>query len=142
VSPEELRALERHFFQEWNKATAATTTGMGEFVAADLVLHGGDGSEIRGLKGYMKDHDDVFRAFPDARLTIDDMVVEGDKAALRYTLTATHKGDFQGVKPSNRKVVGWGIQIHRFAGGKITEMWNRYDTLDLMKQLGAVPAPK
>lgn len=142
MSPKELGALERRFFEEWNKATPATAAAMGKLVASDLVLHAGDGSEILGLKGCMKDHDGVFTAFPDARLTIDDLVVEGDKAAIRYTLTATHKGEFQGVKPSNRKVVGWGIQIHRFASGKIAEMWNRIDTLDLMKQLGAVPAPK
>ena len=139
MSPKELRALERRFFEEWNRATAATAAATGELVASDLVLHGGDGSEIRGLDGYMKDHDDVFSAFPDARLTIDDLVIEGNKAAIRYTLTATHKGVFGGVKASNRKVRGWGIQIHRFAGGKIAEMWNRYDTLDLMRQLGAVP---
>lgn len=115
---------------------------MGELVTTDLVLHAGDGTEIRGLKGFMKDHDDVFSALPDARLTIDDLIVEGDGAAVRYALTATHKGEFLGMKASNRKVTGWGIQIHRFVGGKIAEMWNRYDTVGLMKQLAPLPTPK
>lgn len=114
---------------------------MGELVTTDIVLHAGDGTEIRGLKAFMKDHDDVFRAFPNAHLTVDDMIVEGDKAALRYTLTATHKGEFAGIRPSSNKVRGWGIQIHRFSGGKIVEFWNRYDTMGLMKLLGPSPTP-
>jgi predicted ester cyclase len=73
--------------------------------------------------------------------TIDDMVVEGDKAAMRYTMTGTHKGEFTGIPPTNRKLTMWGINIARIAGGKIVEAWERMDTLGFMQQLGVVPTP-
>lgn len=45
-------------------------------------------------KQYMSEFCD---AFPDNHVTIDDTVVEGDKVAVRYTLTGTHKGEFMGI---------------------------------------------
>jgi predicted ester cyclase len=74
-------------------------------------------------------------------LTVDDLIVEGDKAVVRYTITGTHKGAFMGVPPTNKKVTIWVIEIDRFAGGKIVEGWDRFDTLGIMQQLGVVPRP-
>ena len=70
------------------------------------------------------------------------MVAEGDKVAYRWTLTGTHKGEFEGIPPTNKKVTVWAISISRIAGGKIVEDWSRVDTLGLMQQLGVVPTPK
>jgi predicted ester cyclase len=47
-----------------------------------------------------------------------------------------------GVPPTNKKVTIWVIEIDRFAGGKIVEGWDRFDTLSIMQQLGVVPTPK
>ena len=69
------------------------------------------------------------------------MVVEGDKVATRCTMTGTHKGEFMGIPPTNKKVTVWAISIDRVAGGKFVEEWGTYDTLGLMKQLGIVPKP-
>jgi predicted ester cyclase len=82
-----------------------------------------------------------FDAFPDGHMTIDDLVVEGDKVVARYTLTGTHKGEFMGIPATNKKVTGWVIEIDRVAGGKCVEGWSRMDTLGLMQQLGVVPTP-
>jgi hypothetical protein len=72
---------------------------------------------------------------------VDDLIVEGDKAVIRYTITGTHKGEFMGVPPTNKKVTLWVIVIERFAGGKIVETWERFDSLGLMQQLGVIPKP-
>jgi predicted ester cyclase len=83
----------------------------------------------------------MYDVFPDIHFTIDDMVVEGNKAVVRYTNTGTHKGEFMGIPPTNKKVTMWAIGIDRIAGGKFVESWGRYDTLGFMQQLGLVPTP-
>lgn len=71
------------------------------------------------------------------------MFPEGDKVAVRFTTTGTHKGEFRGVPPTtNKKVMVWGINIDRIAGEKFVESWERYDTLGWMKQLGLTLTPE
>ena len=75
-----------------------------ELYAADFVWHRGTGEVINSLKNYKQSQSEFFDAFPDLHLSIDDMVVEGDKAAVRWTLTGTHRGERWGVPPTNKKV--------------------------------------
>jgi steroid delta-isomerase-like uncharacterized protein len=142
MSTKETKALERRFLEEWNKGKAAAMAVIDELCATNCVFHSGTGEDIRGLKDFKQYMSQVFSAFPDIHFTIDDMVVEGDKAVVRYTNTGTHKGEFMGIPPTNKKVTNWLIQIDRFAGGKVVEGWLRFDTLGLMRQLGLVPTPK
>jgi predicted ester cyclase len=109
--------------------------------ATDFVLHG-TGADIRGLKDFKQHDAELFDAFPDIHFTIDDIVVEGDEVAMRYTMTGTHKGAFMGTPPTDKKVRAWAIEIDRILGGKFVEGWVRLDTLDYMQQLGVAPAPK
>jgi len=111
-----------------------------ELFATDYVEHGGTGEDVHGIKDYKKSHtSDIYSAFPNIHFTIDDMVVEGDKVAVRYTINGTHKGEFMRIPPTNKKVTLWGICIDRIAGGKFVESWVRYDTLGFKQQLGLVP---
>jgi len=141
MSANEIRALEHRWFEAWNKGKAAAMAVIDELCAADYIFHSGTGEEMRGLMGFKQSFSDFFNAFPDAQFTIDDMIVEGDKATIRTTLTGTHKGEFMGIPPSNKKVTAWAISIDRVANGKFAESWERYDTLGLMQQLGVIPAP-
>jgi len=141
MSAKEIKALERRFVKEWNKGKAATMAVIDELCATNIVYHGAGGEEIRGLKDFKKSMSEFYSAFPDNRFTIDDMVVEGDKVAVRWTMTGTHKGKLGGIPPTNKKMTIWGIYIDRVAGGKFVETWERFDTLGLMQQLGLVPTP-
>jgi steroid delta-isomerase-like uncharacterized protein len=142
MSAKDLKALERHFWEEWNKGKAAAMTALDATFATDLVFHGGSGRVFHGLEDFKQYQSVFYNAFPDNHATIDDLLVEGDKAVLRYTLTGTHKGEFMGVPPTNRNMTMWVIEIDRFAGGKVVEGWSRYDTLGIMQQLGVVPTSK
>jgi len=141
MSAKEIKALARRWFEEANKGKAAFMTVIDELHATDLICHRGTGEDIRGIKDYKRGLMEVYSAFPDLHYTIDDMVVEGDKVAIRYTWTGTHKGEIMGTPPTNKKVTMWEILIDRVAGGKFAEIWARYDTLGLMQQLGLVPTP-
>lgn len=80
-------------------------------------------------------------AFPDFKATIDDMVAEGDKVVIRQTWSGTHKGEFLGIPPTGKSVSFGVIDIIRIAGDKAVEHWGQMDSMGMMEQLGAIPAP-
>ena len=141
MSAKEIKALERRLYEECNKRKEAAIAVIDELFATDFVYHSSTGRELRGIKDYKQHVSDMYSAFPNFHFTIDDMVVEGDKAAVRLTVTGTHKGEFRGIPPTNKKVTMWQIQIDRVAKGKLVEGWSRYDTLGLMQQLGLISTP-
>ena len=80
-------------------------------------------------------------AFPDRKLTIDDVVAEGDKVVARTTLKGRHQGEMQGIPATGKPVTQPSITIFRLANGKIVEGWFAADNLSMMQQLGVIPAP-
>lgn len=80
-------------------------------------------------------------AFPDFKATIDDIIAEGDKVVLRMTWSGTQKGEWMGVPPTGKSVSFGVIDIIRIAGGKFVEHWGQMDSMAMMQQLGAMPAP-
>ena len=141
MSAKDLKALDRHFFEEWNKGKAAAMTLIDKSCATNIVWHDANGEDIRGLKDFKKSMGEFFDAFPDNHFAIDDMFAEGDKVAVRYTITATHKGEFMGISATNKKVKLMALEIDRIVGGKFVEGWIRFDTLGWMQQLGLAPTP-
>jgi len=132
MSAKENKALVRRLFEEYNKGKAAAMAEIDRSI------------DIPDLKHFKQMESEAFSAFPDMHVTIDDMVAEGDKVAARVTMTGTHKGEYMGVPPTNKKVTFSLIFIDRFAGGKIVEDHGQYDALGLMRQLGLthIPTPK
>jgi predicted ester cyclase len=112
-----------------------------ELYANDVKLHGFPADLPAGVAGVKAFFQGFWSAFPDARLRGDDIVVgDGDRIAIRYTIEATHQGNFAGVAPTGRKVTVEGQTILKFAGNKCVERWNSVDMLGLLKQLGALPS--
>jgi steroid delta-isomerase-like uncharacterized protein len=89
---------------------------------------------------YMND----YSGFPDLKFSIDDMVAEGNKVALRYTMQFTHDKTLRGIPATGKLIVVKGVQIFSIAAGKIVESWDFPDSLGAMTQLGAIlsAAPK
>jgi predicted ester cyclase len=77
-------------------------------------------------------------ASPDLRVSIDDMIAEGDRVVTRWTARGTHQGELMGNAPTGNQMTVRGILVDRISGGKIEEEWADYDTLHLMQQIGAV----
>jgi hypothetical protein len=132
MSAKENKELMRRLIEEFNKGKAAAMAVIDRSI------------DIPDLKDFKQMESEMYDAFPDMHVTIDDMVAEGDKVAARTTWTGTHKGEFMGVPPTNKKVTFSLIVINRFAGGKIVEDHGEYNALDLMRQLGLsrIPTPK
>ena len=81
-------------------------------------------------------------AFPDLRMEVEDVLVSGDKAIARVRATGTHRGEFIGMPASGRSFDVQVIDIMRFGDdGVVHEHWGLFDSLGMMQQLGAIPAP-
>ena len=90
----------------------------------------------------LKQHIATFEAaFPDYRLDVHDMLVDGDRAALRVTFSGVHMGDFQGVAATSRAVTVPLMLFYRVENDKIVQFWINADSLGLLQQLGAAPVP-
>ncbi len=135
MSTEENKALAVRIYDEaMNQRNLAV---LDEVYVPDAVYHGATRS-LQGPDAIKQALALYFAAFPDVRLTIDDVIAEGDRVVLRFTYRATHTGDFMGLPPTGKQIVVPGIGILRIINGKVREEWVNQDPLP---QLGVVPAP-
>ena len=84
---------------------------------------------------------DLFDAFPDFKLDILDLVVDGDRAAVRWRATGTFNGSssFQGLAPTGKHIDIEGCDMVWVKDRKVTRVEAYYDTTSLARQLGAMP---
>lgn len=107
-----------------------------EVSAADLIGHGGAGSDLHDLKSSLAG---FLAAFPDMATRVDHLVQEADLVSVWLTYTATHRGDFAGVPASGRKVKFAGWDLLRIRDGRIVEITQYCDLFMIMSQIGALP---
>ena len=128
---EENKALVRRGVEAYNEHDL---DAISEMLTTDFVYHGGRGN--LGKQAYLQHLErETFATFPDVHVTIEDMVAEGDRVAVRYTFRGTHQGEglFQDVAPTGKQVDWRLMAIWRIAGGKMAEGWIVAD--DVMQQL-------
>jgi predicted ester cyclase len=93
-----------------------------------------------GIPGMKASFEFLYRAFPDYRLVIEDLIAEGDTVWLRMTCTGTNQGDFMG--PATGKFVEITVlDVLRLKDGKVVEHWGVPDRFAAMAQLGLLPGP-
>lgn len=137
MSIEESKSIISRYFQAWN---AGDVSALETIVDPGYVDHSAAPGTPTGLEGEGQFLRMVRTAFPDAEWTVEDVVAEGDRAAVRVTFRGTHEGDFLGIPPTHKSVAMLGIGIMRFGDGKLVESWISRDRLSLMQQLGRLPA--
>ena len=77
-------------------------------------------------------------AFPDLTTTIDDIVADGDRLAVRWHSSGRHEGSFLGVPPTNRTVEVDGATFARFEGDRVVEEFITWDPRALLTALGII----
>jgi steroid delta-isomerase-like uncharacterized protein len=124
---------ERFIAEVWNAGILRVAN---ELVHPDYVVPGvGQGPEA------VKSNVATFReAFPDLVWTIDDMIAEGDRVAIRLTLRGTHRGQFRGVPPTGKRITLREMVFWRIVDGKLRAGWFQADMLGLRSQLAPLPA--
>ena len=135
---EENKAIVRQ--QEEELFTQGNLDAADEVYAPDYVGHDPSNSEeVRGLEAAKRAASDYRQAFPDLRVTVEDLIAEEYMVAARLRVRGTHLGDLNGIAPTGRRVDFTGIVISRVEGGRIAEDWANFDDLGMMRQLGVIP---
>ena len=134
MTADEIKAVFNAAGKAWN---AGDFAGYLQLYAPQITLHGYVGVEP-GLENVRRFYEAFRTSFPGAQLYFEDVFVSGDRLACRFRVEAEHKGTFQGLAPTGRKVTLPGITILRFENGKCVERWSHADFLGLLAQLGAI----
>lgn len=129
---ESSKAVITHLYELINRGELAS---IGELLAADVLGASGQ----RGREAFLANFQTLRAAFPDLRYTIDAMVAEGDRVAVRWSWTGTHRGAFRSIAATNKAVTSVGMAIFELAGGKITATSLQTDRLGFLQALGVIP---
>jgi steroid delta-isomerase-like uncharacterized protein len=119
--------------------TKGNLTLLDELVATNVKLNDPAHPNHRdGIQSYKQIEQTYKQAFPMKKFKIEDLMTADDKVIVRWTCRGTHKGDLEGIEPTNRDVQVSGISIYRLTNGKVSEIWQNWDRLGLFEQIGEV----
>ena len=107
------------------------------FVAEDYVNHNAfvaDGREANRQFWTV-----FFAGLPDVRVTMEDLVVSGDRVVGRFVYRGTHTGDLMGIPASGKPVEMRSIDIWRVQDGMFVEHWDELNLMQVFQQIGALP---
>jgi steroid delta-isomerase-like uncharacterized protein len=138
---EQNKQLYRRFLQEvFNEGRMETAD---ELLSPSYVFHDAPpGAPNEGSQA-VKQAASMFRAaFPDLKISVDELVAEGDKVCARATTRGTHRGTIFEVPATGKTVTITGLTMVRISDGQITDSWVKNDVVGLLKQLGADSLPK
>lgn len=132
--PETSKQIMRRFVDEaWNKKNREIvyqllTPGFRHYMP-------GLKKPMVGPAGYLKLIDMFNAAFPKNRMEIDEVFAEGGRICILWTFTGVHKGVFNGLQPSGRKIKISGVGVGKVQGGKIEEVVSMFDNLSFQSML-------
>jgi len=129
---ENRRRVEKLFETGFNQGDLAV---LDELVSPDYVGAQGE----KGPAGFRGIAVGLRAAFPDIHYTLDDEIAEGDRVAVRWHWTGTHKGQFRTYPPTGKVLTNTGAAIFRLKDGKIVAASLETDRLGFLMQVGALP---
>jgi steroid delta-isomerase-like uncharacterized protein len=130
------KTLVRRFISEIFERGQATAVD--DLATEDFTTHTGRGPQV-GRDALRTTIARVSPALEAVRFTIDDILAEGDRVAVRLTASARQVGEFMGMPPSGKSYTVEEIHWFRVKDGKVAEHWHQFDQVGLMTQLGAMP---
>ena len=134
AAPDPTDAVRRLVEAVWN--------GLDEPAAAELVSPGCPGLDGTGPEAVLAWHRDRRRSFPDLRYTLEEVVADGDRVAVRWTATGHQRGDFGPVPATGRPVTYAGATFLRLdQQGRCVDVWSVNELFQLVTQLGARVLP-
>jgi steroid delta-isomerase-like uncharacterized protein len=128
-------ALARRWFEEvWNARREETVR---ELMAPTVEGHMEGGLEVRGPGDFLAARETLLEAFPDFKVTVEDVIAEGDEVAVRWSASGSHRGESLGFPASNRHAAFRGITWLTFRDGQIVRGWDAWNQGRLLQELQA-----
>lgn len=126
-------ALARRWFEEvWNQRRVETIY---ELVTPESVSHGEQGDVFGPEVFHQGYHTEMCQALPDIRVTIEDIVAQGENVVVRWLATGTHLGTGFGCPPTQKKLSFRGMTWITYRDGKMAEGWDCWNVASLMQAL-------
>lgn len=124
---EQVRLLASRWFEEvWNQRRRDVIR---ELFAPEAIAHL-EGRDVKGPEEFERVRDEMIEAMPDLRIIVEEIVVEGDNAVVRWVCQATHRGSDL-VADGGRVVQFGGLTWMKFRNGQIVEGWDRWNQAGL-----------
>ena len=130
LMPTDIRALLTNYLAAYN---AADWDALATHVSADYVHHSGE--QELNLAGFVRGAEWFRRGFPDFHVDVVEVLVDGDRAAMRFQARGTHENALFGEEVTKRTVVLDGITIYAVRDGRIVENWEAMDEGQLRRQI-------
>jgi steroid delta-isomerase-like uncharacterized protein len=133
------KAVARRLYGEvWNKRKLEL---LPEIISPSHALRAPNISDAMiGPEAYKRQVSSFLTAFPDLKFSVEEMICEKDMLVVSWTITGTHRGEFWGVAPTNKKISMDGITINHITDGIIMDSDVSMDALGLLRQIGGFPA--
>lgn len=128
----ENRDLCRQMIAAWNRQDVG---GIAEHWAGNCVHHTTDGRQM-SAEFVLQMIQAALQAFPDLHLETESILADGNRVAMRVTLTATHKGEFLGVPGTGNRVTWPTVYEMRVVDGKVVDVWDVTNYLPVLHALG------
>ncbi len=128
--------IERIFEEVFNQKRLEV---IDELFAQDYVEHHPVMGDLHGREAFKELCRQWFRAFPDMKNTISDIVIDGDLAYWKARFTGTHTGELNGIPPTGKRIDILGINKGIKRNGQAVEHWTGNDFAQMMQQLGLMP---
>lgn len=130
------KALVQRFYDE--VINQRNLAALGQFVSPNAVNHTVPAGLPQGPSQFLSMH---LNAFPDVKVTVEDLLADGDKVVALISVQGTQQGAFRAISATGRPITVMGINIFRIVNGQIAEHWGLTDRLSALQQLGVVPPP-
>ena len=134
---EQNKTLARRFYDEILNSRKMDVAD--EILSPEYLDHSAAAPGLENFKSYLAM---ITSVFPDIKVTIEDLLADENKVAVRLTIHGTQLGPFRGFPPAGRQATWTGMDILHIFNGKIAERWSERDFLNMLLQLGHVQYPQ
>jgi len=125
----------RRLFEE--VYTGGDSSLIESLVASNVKLHDPAAKNFKqGIEGFKLREEMYTNAFPSKKATIDQIFAAEDTVSVRWTVTGTHDRDLPGIPATGKNVTVTGTSIFRLKDDKVTEIWQNWDELGMLSQIG------
>ena len=137
--PQDAKALIREALE--GSMNQGSFDALAKVYAPDCVTHRPPYPDLVGLDALRKLMSESRVSYPDVKVTLEDVLVDGDRSAMRYTFRGTQKGKSPttGVAPTGKVITYTACSVSRWKDGKIAETWDNVVWLGVTQQFGTVP---